>query len=222
MADASEKKEMSVDEKAALAAANMGALKKEMNAASWSDHMEDLHKAWGEKAAGLRWIHSRDSGVWKKFADKLSLWAIALTTVASTAAVATANMEEPSPAVTYTIGGIGMIATLIQSVKKFYNAEEKAADHGAVAKQFGSFYRYMTLQMAMDRADRKPSDALSEWALGEYERMQQEAPSVSGPTVAAFRKEFGTDGNIPDCAEDDFTIKIQGREQKPPEVIYEE
>jgi len=194
---------MSTDEKTAPAAAN---------ADSWTEHMEDLMKAWGEKAAGLRWIHGRDSDTWKKFSDRLSLWAIALTTLASTAAVATANMDEPSPAITYTIGGVGMVATLIQSVKKFYAAEEKAANHSAIAKQFGSFYRYITLQMAMDRGNRKPSDALSEWALGEYERMQQEAPSVSGPTVAAFRSEFGTDGNIPDCAEDDFTINIKGRE----------
>ncbi len=203
--------EMNVDQKAALAAANMGALRKTQNAASWSDHMEDLMKGWGEKAAGLRWIHGRDSGIWKKFADKLSLWAIVLTTVASTAAVATANMEEPSPAVTYSIGGVGIIATLIQSVKKFYSSEEKAADHAAVAKQFGSFYRYMTLQMGMSREDRKPSDVLSEWALTEYERLQQEAPSVSGPTITAFRDKFGVDGNIPDCAEDEFVIKVQGR-----------
>ena len=199
--------EHSLDEKAALAAANMGNLKKQMNADSWSDHMEDLMKAWGEKAAGLRWIHSKDAGVWKGLADKMTLWGIILTTIASTAAVATANMD--SPPVTYTIGGIGMIATLIQSVKKFYNAEEKAADHGAVAKQFGSFYRFMTLQMGMDRGERRPADALSEWALTEYERLQQEAPSISGATVAAFKTEFGTDGNIPDCAEDEFVIKIQ-------------
>ena len=128
---------MNTDQKAALAAANMGALRKQQNASSWSDHMEDLMKGWGEKAAGLRWIHSKDAGTWKGFADKLSLWGIFLTTVASTAAVATANMDAPS--VTYAIGGVGMIATLVQSVKKFYNAEEKAADHGAVAKQFGSF-----------------------------------------------------------------------------------
>ena len=213
MADDNKSKDMSVDEKAALAAANMGALKKRLNADSWSDHMEDLMKAWGEKAAGLRWIHNQDAGSWKKFSDRLSLWGIGLTTIASTAAVATANMEEPIPAVTYTIGGIGMIATLIQSVKKFYNAEEKAAEHGAVAKQFGSFYRYMTLQMAMDRSERKPADLLSEWALGEYERMQQESPNVGGPSVMAFKDAFGTDGNIPDCAEDEFVIKIQGRDE---------
>lgn len=202
---------MNTDQKAALAAANMGALRKQQNASSWSDHMEDLMKGWGEKAAGLRWIHSKDAGTWKGFADKLSLWGIVLTTISSTAAIATANMD--SAPVTYAIGGIGMIATLVQSVKKFYNAEEKAADHGAVAKQFGSFYRYMTLQMGMGREDRKPSDVLSDWALTEYERLQQEAPNVSGPTVTAFRAEFGMDGNIPDCAEDEFVIKIQGRER---------
>ena len=200
-----------LDQKAALAAANMGALQKAQNAASWSEHMEELMKAWGEKAAGLRWIHGRDSGQWKAFADKLSLWGIILTTIASTAAVATANMD--APAVTYSIGGIGMVATLIQSVKKFYNAEEKAADHGAVAKQFGSFYRYMTLQMGMGREDRKPSDVLTDWALTEYERLQQEAPNVSGGTISAFHTKFGDAVNIPDCAEDEFVIKIQGRDQ---------
>jgi len=201
-----------LDQKAALAAANMGALRKLQNASSWSPHMEELMKAWGEKAAGLRWIHSRNAGTWKGFADKLSMWGIVLTTVASTAAVATANMS--SPAVTYTIGGVGMVATLIQSVKKFYNAEEKAADHGAVAKQFGSFYRYMTLQMGMGREDRKPADVLSEWALTEYERLQQESPNVSGDSIVAFHKKFGTATNVPDCAEDEFIIKIQGREEE--------
>ena len=200
---------MNVDQQAALASANMGALKKAQNAASWSPHMEDLMKSWGEKAAGLRWIHSKDAGTWKAFADKLSMWGIVLTTVASTAAVATANMD--APAVTYSIGGIGMIATLIQSVKKFYSAEEKAADHGAVAKQFGSFYRYMTLQMGMGPEDRKPADVLAEWALTEYERLQQESPNVSGGTVTAFHTKFGHAENIPDCAEDEFIIKIQGR-----------
>ena len=69
----------------------------------------------------------------------------------------------------------------------------------------------MTLQMGMGPEDRKPADALSEWALGEYERLQQEAPSVSGPSIAAFHAKFGKAENIPDCAEDEFIIKIQGR-----------
>jgi len=213
---------MSADEKAALAAVNMDALKRQVIAESWTDHMEDLMKAWGEKAAGLRWIHNRDSGIWREFSDKLSMWGIVLTTIVSTVAVATANVKDFSAAVNYSIGGIGMFSTLIQSIKKFYAADEKAADHSAMAKQFGSFYRYITLQMAMDRGNRKAPDTLSEWALAEYERMQQEAPSVTCSTISSFRNKFPDAENIPDCAEKDFNIKIQGREATPPEIIYED
>ena len=40
--------------------------------------------------------------------------------------------------------------------------------HSSVAKQFGSFYRYMTLQLGMSREDRDPADVLTTWALKEY------------------------------------------------------
>ena len=107
------------------------------------------------------------------------------------------------------VGGIGLISTLIQSFKKFYNAEEKAADHATISKQFGSFYRYMVLQMSMSREDRDPADVLTAWALKEYERLQQEAPPIGGSSVALFKKKF-TDPEqcIPDIAEDKFVIKI--------------
>ena len=108
------------------------------------------------------------------------------------------------------VGGVGLLSTLIQSFKKFYNAEEKAADHNSVAKQFGSFYRYMTLQLGMSREDRDPADVLSTWALKEYERLQQEAPPIGGASVALFNQKFDKDLQaIPDVAEDKFIIKKQ-------------
>ena len=94
-------------------------------------------------------------------------------------------------------------------MKKFYNTEEKAAEHGAISKQFGSFYRFMTLQLGMSRADRMPSEQLSDWALKEYERLQQEAPTLSGKSVALFKKTFKNENQaVPDIAEDEFVIKV--------------
>ena len=95
-----------------------------------------------------------------------------------------------------------------QSLKKFYNSEEKTAEHASIAKQFGSFYRNVTLQMGMSRFDRKPSGELSEWALAEYERMQQDAPNISGDVVAAYKKAFPNTENVPDIAEDEFIIQV--------------
>ena len=195
----------------ALANARLGDLRKKVNAESWSDNMENLMKQWGEKAAGLRFMHAHSGSKWKAFSDKLAITGIVVTGIASTVSLIATSIddEDVKEAVLFGVGGVGLVSTLIQSFKKFYNAEEKAADHGSVAKQFGSFYRYMTLQMGMSREDREPSDILTTWALKEYERLQQEAPNISGSSVALFKKTFQNDNQaIPDIAEDEFIIKV--------------
>lgn len=203
--------EMSVEAQEALTSARLGDLKKKMNASSWNEHMELLMKSWGEKAAGLRFMHNAAAGSWKAFGNKLTLISIIITTIASTASLIASSVEdvEAKNAVLYTTGGIGVVSSLVQSLKKFYNAEEKSAEHAAIAKQFGSFYRYMTLQMGLSRGDRLPSDQLSEFALKEYERMQQDAPAIGGAQVKLFKKTFkDSNQSVPDICEDEFNIRV--------------
>ena len=209
---------MSAEAQKALAAVQMADLRKKINAASWNDNMENLMKMWGEKAAGLRFMHDNAAGSWKKFSNTLTLWSIGITTFASGASLIAASIddEEAKNIVLYITGGIGIISSLIQSLKKFYNAEEKSADHNAVARQFGSFYRYMTLQMNLTREDRLSSNQLSEQLLKEYERLQQEAPPLGGAQIELFRKTFAdSDQAVPDICEKKFNIKIY----KPPKYF---
>lgn len=211
---------MSAEAEEALASVKMAGLRKKINADSWNDNMENLMKMWGEKAAGLRFMHDNAAGSWKKFSNTLTLWSIGITTLASGASLVSASIEDENAknAVLYVVGGIGIVSSLLQSLKKFYNSEEKSADHNAVARQFGSFYRYMTLQMNLTREDRQPSDQLSEFALKEYERMQQEAPPLGGSQIALYRKTFASSPQaVPDVCEKEFYIKVY----EPPEVTPE-
>ncbi len=195
----------------ALASARLGDLRKKVNAESWSDNMELLMKQWGEKAAGLRFMHSHSGGKWKKFSNKLAIYGIIITGFASTLSLISTNItdDKVKNGMLFGVGSVGLVSTLLQSFKQFYNAEEKAADHTSVARQFGSFYRYMTLQLGMTREDRDPADVLTAWALKEYERLQLEAPQINSESITLFNKKF--DKNIqaiPDIAEEKFVIKI--------------
>ena len=77
----------------------------------------------------------------------------------------------------------------------------------------GTYYRAITLQLGMSREDRRPSDELSEWALKEYERLQQEALPLRGADIASYKKKFsGTQQALPDNCRDDFSIKVYGRQ----------
>ena len=69
------------------------------------------------------------------------------------------------------------------------------------------------MQMNMSREDRDPADVLTAYALKEYERLQQEAPPLSGKSISAFKSKFlNGEQAVPDVAEDSFVIKVT----KPP------
>lgn len=208
-------KNISLDAKKALASAQLGELKKKANAGTWNTHMEVLIKTWGEKAAGLRYLHDSAAGRWRGFSNKLSLASIVIGVLSSGVSLVSTSIEDEDSknAVLYAVGGVGLVSTFLQSLKKFYNSEEKAADHNAVARQFGSFYRYIVLQMSLSREDRLPSDQLSEWVNKEYERMQQESRPLSGEDIKKFKNHFSNSMQaVPDVCEREHIILVEGKD----------
>tara|TARA_B100000287_G_scaffold416537_1_gene451338 strand:- start:5435 stop:6112 length:678 start_codon:yes stop_codon:yes gene_type:complete len=205
----------------ALSEVKMAGLKKQVNADSWNDEYENIITEWGEKASGLRFMHGNSSSYWRGVSNKLTLYSIVATSIASAASLVAGSIEstDAKDAVLFTAGGIGLVTSFIQSLKKFYNCDEKAAEHGSIAKQFATYYRYICLQMGMSREDRRPSDELFEYALKEYERLQQEALPLRGEDINVYKKTFKSSTQaIPDNCKSDYTIKIYNRAPyKPPE-----
>ena len=112
---------LGAEEKEALASTKLAGLRKKLNAEAWTDNMEDLMKQWGEKSAGLRFMHSNAGNSWKKFSNQLSITGIVITSFASTVSLIATSLddEQAKTNVMYAVGGIGLISTLIQSFKKF-------------------------------------------------------------------------------------------------------
>ena len=127
-------------EQEALISARLGDIRKKVNAESWSPNMEKLIADWGEKAAGLRFMHSHSGSSWKNFGNNLAITGILVTSIASSISLVATSVEdiEIKNGILFGVGGVGMVSALIQSFKKFYNAEEKAADHASVSKAFKS------------------------------------------------------------------------------------
>ena len=66
----------------------------------------------------------------------------------------------------------------------------------------------------MSREDRESADKLSNWALKEYERLQQEAPAILNESVDLFKTTFTNDLQaIPDIAEEEYIINIYNSEK---------
>jgi hypothetical protein len=211
MTDEGESTTLGTGQQKAIDSAHLDDITKRINVKFWSDNMEKLIADWGEKAAGLRFMHSHSGASWKKFANNLALGGILVTSLASSISLIATNIEDQDVknGILYGVGGIGLLSTLIQSLKKFYNAEEKAAQHASVAKQFGTFYRYITMQMNISREEREPADILIAYTLKEYERLHQEAPLLLNDSIKVFKAKFmNGEQTVPDVAEDKFVITV--------------
>ena len=69
--------------------------------------------------------------------------------------------------------------------------------------------------MGMSREDRRPSDELADFALKEYERLQQEALPLRPADVKLYKKTFTKSlSAMPDNCRDDLSIAIYGRKSE--------
>tara|TARA_B100000035_G_scaffold315454_1_gene336408 strand:- start:8922 stop:9599 length:678 start_codon:yes stop_codon:yes gene_type:complete len=218
--------EIGNDANLALSQVRMENFKKKVNADSWNDEYENIITEWGEKASGLRFMHGNSASYWRGVSNNLTLYSIIATSLASAASLVAGSIDstDAKDAVLFTAGGIGLITSFIQTLKKFYNCDEKAAEHGSISKQFGNYYRYVSLQMGMSREDRRPSDELFEYALKEYERLQQDALPLRGEDILLYKKTFKSSNQAsPDNCKTDYSIKIYNRKDyKPPDFVETE
>lgn len=195
---------------AALEASKLTKLRKKINADTWTDHMEDLMKSWGEKAAGNRELHLNSANKWKRFSDSFSVPLILLTTLSGVTTFGAMAIDDYEYWM-YGVGCLNLISAFLAGVSKYYRPDEKVQDHTYTARSFGSFYRQMILELGMSREDRQPADTLSQWAKQEFDRLLKEAPTIPGEVIEAYKSKHKNDENKPDITLDKFTIEVYGR-----------
>jgi len=186
----------------------------------WSkSNIEDLLKSWGEKAGGLRWMHSHSAAFWRHRDNTLNYIGITLSTVISASSLTgpTEIFIDPNYVMLF-VGIIGMINMLVQSLQRFYRSSEQAARHENAARQFGYFNRYIATKLSMSRKERGPPKQLLNYALNENDRLHKENPDPHHLSMCAFREHFGTRANnlefsIPDFVTDTFKMSTYDEEE---------
>jgi hypothetical protein len=203
---------MNIGEQEALANVRLEGLKKTINADSWDMSTEYLMKSWGEKAGGLRWLHFQAAKKWKQISDRLTLPVILLSTITGVANFGATNTSNPEIWM-YTLGSLNILTALFASVKQFYNPDMKCQLHRDVGKQFGSFFRQMSLELGVSRAERRPCPEILSWARLEFDRLQLDAPPINGEIISQFNKIFSQIPNKPDIVSDNFHVEIYSETQ---------
>ena len=188
-------------------------MKKKLNAEAWSNEIEDVMQAWGEKAAGHKELHLNAASHWKSFGDKFYIPVILLTTLGGVSNSGAANVDTPFIWM-YAIGSINIVAAALASLVQYYKPEEKTQAHTATAKNYGTFYKTVQVELSLSREDRMNYEDMIKYAKNEYDRIQIEAPNIPDIIIENFRRSHARDVikmNLPEIVSNQYHIKISGR-----------
>ena len=155
----------------------------------WNNSIEDLLKSWGEKSAGLSIMHSKDRKYWRKKSNIISIASILITTLSSSLSLSSTSSNYYE-SIMYLVGFLGLVSSLMQSLKQFYNADEKASEHKLSSRLYGNFYRSIKLQLALKHDDRIPVSEFVNTSFKEYEKLLQDAPIINTTTIENFKEQF--------------------------------
>lgn len=192
----------------ALESARVDQVRKRINAASWSSDIEDLLKAWGEKAAGSKLLHLKSAQQWSSISNNMYVPLIALTTAGGVATIGAAGDESPA-ILMYAVGAMNAAAAFFASMIKYHKPDEKAQNHLVHARMFGAFYRRISLQLGLAREDRTNVEALTTWATNELDRIQHDAPTIPSRVIKAYMEEHRDDEHKPDVVMESFVITVK-------------
>ena len=174
----------------------------------WNNSIEDLLKCWGEKGAGLSIMHSKDRKYWRKKSNIISIASILITTLSSSLSLSSTSSNYYE-SIMYLVGFLGLVSSLMQSLKQFYNADDKASEHKLSSRLYGNFYRSIKLQLALNHNDRIPVSEFVNTSFKEYEKLLQDAPIINTTTIENFKQQFkGITCSKPDICGTDLIIEI--------------
>ena len=179
-----------------------------LNINEWNDDIENLLKCWGEKAGGNSVLHYNDRKYWRKKSNIFSLSSILITTITSSLSLASTSSSHYE-IVMYLVGFFGLVASVLQSLKEFYNSDEKASEHKIISKQYSIFYRTIKLQLALKKDERILANEFIGWAFKEYEKLLNDAPIINTTTIDEFKRNYkNLSSHKPDICDNDFIIEI--------------
>jgi hypothetical protein len=178
-----------------------------------NSNLEILLRTWGEKAAGLRWMHIHSTNFWRTTDQKLNMIGIVLSSIVSASSLLGAfeSFVNQSYIMTF-VGFLSMFNILNQSMLRFYNCTEKATLHETASRQFGNFQRFVSTKLSLSRFERGPPKQVLDFALRENDRIYKDNIEPHVRSIDAFLyhfkdKIFENDFSIPDYVSD--TLKIQ-------------
>lgn len=161
----------------------------------------ELLTEWREKVGGWRWLHYESMNLYKKLNTRYVYASILLSTFAGAGSFTTGGgtgnaMGMSDRYVSYLIGGVNVVISLLNSFQRFTKAAEKTELHASAAMQYAMIYRFIDTELQLSEKHQRQD--LIQYVRQEIDRLLSQSPSVPDKIVKMFNQQFPHAKHKPD------------------------
>lgn len=161
---------------------------------NWPAEQEEIFADWADIAACYRLLHDWSQKKYHRLNLGLSIPVILLTTLTGSANLSVSSVtgddKDSQKFSNLVIGGISIVAGILSTVSNFLRFAPSMEAHRIASLSWGKLQRTISVELALDRNDRKDSMDFLKVCRAEIDRLIEQSPSVPESVLKRFELQF--------------------------------
>ena len=162
------------------------------DAVSWTERLEKMYSASGEKAHGLSLLHKRAEAEFSHKKTFIELPVIIGSAVIGFLNAASTSMFEDQKIASVCLGIGSLIVGVLQTTNTYFGWAKRSEGHRIASIQYAKLFRFLNMEMALPRNERLPPHELFKQIKDTYDRLQEISTLIPPQIVAEFKKQYAT------------------------------
>lgn len=157
----------------------------------WSNQLEHLIAAEGEKARGLSWLHQKCEGLYNFKNNFIAIPVIVLSTLAGTASVGSTSLfPDDTKLGSILIGCVSIGVGILNTISSYFNFSKKAEAHRIAYLMYNKLFTTVAVELALPRQERAQPEQILSQLRSTMERLAETTPSPPQSVIDSFNRHF--------------------------------
>lgn len=163
----------------------------EIGTVNWSDHIEKYLSDTAERSQCMAIVHRRAEQVYSRKRTLIDIPVIVISGLVGFMSVGSTSMFEGQEKLSSILLGIcSLIVSVINTIGTYQGYAKLAEGHRIGGIQYARLYRYLSLELRLERSERQNPTDLVKTVKEQVDRLQETCPPFPIELVSEFKKEF--------------------------------
>lgn len=157
----------------------------------WSEQLENLISAEGERCRGYAYLHQQCEQIYNKKNNYISIPVIILSTLTGATSMSSSSLfGDDTKISSIVIGLVSITVGILQTLSSFYQYAKKAESHHIAYLHYSKLFNSVAVELSLPREERLPVDQTLSNLRQTMERLAETTPSPPISVLEEFNKRF--------------------------------